>query len=91
MDERQLLPPAWEALHRELNHLPGLFGQAGVRDPDYPCAAFEPLPEGVERPSGDGHCYADGHYLCRECTQLSADSPDNWPDEWRFSGDPGQS
>lgn len=36
------------------------FGQAGVRDPDNPCEAFDP-----GEPSGD--CSPDGHYMCQEC------------------------
>ena len=36
----------------------------GLRDPDYPCDAFE---SGAPGPFGD--CETDGHYLCDECTR----------------------
>ena len=73
------LPPAWDDLHRALNELPPRFGAAGVRDPDYPCSAFDPLDDGV-KPDGRGDCESDGHYLCRECSHLSAKS-EHWPAE----------
>jgi hypothetical protein len=41
---------------------PGSFGDPRVRDPDCPCDSYRP-----GKPSGD--CYADGHYLCRECEE----------------------
>jgi hypothetical protein len=44
-----------------LVRLQSFFGAPGVRDPDAPCAEFEPgSPD-------DGSCETDGHYMCREC------------------------
>jgi hypothetical protein len=42
-------------------------GVPGNRDPDDPCACYEP-----RRPRlGDFQdCLSDGHYLCRECCHL---------------------
>lgn len=71
------LPPAWEALYRAVNSSPARIGDPGVRDPEAPCEVFDPLPEGVY-PSGRGDCMGDGHYLCHECSRLSADS-ERWP------------
>ena len=67
------LPPAWEELYRAVNGRPGLFGSPGVRDPDFPCEAFD-----GEGYAGNGDCEADGHYLCRECSRLSSKSPMFW-------------
>jgi hypothetical protein len=39
---------------------PERVGDPGVRDPDAPCAEFEP-----GEPAG--RCDTDGHYMCREC------------------------
>ena len=39
-------------------------GIPGNRDPDHPCAAFEPLWK--NRETWDD-CQTDGHYLCDEC------------------------
>lgn len=71
------LPPSWASLIRALNDAPPMCGDAGVRDPEYPCDAFDPLPDRV-KPTGRGDCMGDGHYMCRECSMLSAESP-NWP------------
>lgn len=71
------LPPAWDALFRAVNNSPQRIGDPGVRDPDAPCDAFDPLPEG-KYPNGRGDCMGDGHYLCRECSLLSAES-ERWP------------
>lgn len=73
------LPPEWVALVRTLNDYPPRMYDVGVRDPDYPCSAFDPLPDGV-KPMGGGDCMGDGHYLCRECSQFSAAS-ERWPSE----------
>ncbi len=27
------------------------------------------------KPDGTGPCYSDGHYACRECVKMSAESP----------------
>jgi hypothetical protein len=48
---------AWSAIARRLP----VFGQPGVRDPDAPCAEFDPG-------DPDGECRTDGHYMCRECS-----------------------
>ena len=71
------LPPEWDALARAINNAPSRVGDAGVRDPEFPCAAFDPLPDRA-KPDGTGDCHGDGHYMCRECSRLSAAS-DNWP------------
>lgn len=73
------LPPEWDALVRWINNAPPRFGDAGVRDPEYPCDVFDPLPDGV-RPDGTGDCRGDGHYMCRECSRFSARS-ESWPAE----------
>lgn len=44
-------------------------GQAGVRDPEYPCDAFD-----AQGYDGLGKCLSDGHYLCTECSHLSPDA-----------------
>jgi len=67
------LPPAWDELYRHVNGRPGLFGTPGVRDPDYPCEAFD-----GERYDGRGDCMSDGHYMCTECSRLS-------PEAYRFT------
>ncbi len=42
-------------------------GIPGMRDPDYPCAGYEPRP----RSGGDwGDCLSDGHYQCNDCVHL---------------------
>ncbi len=40
----------------------GGFGANGVRDPEYPCAAFV-----GGSPTTRGECQTDGHYMCNEC------------------------
>jgi len=38
----------------------------GVRDPEYPCEAFNPgEPAGTE-------CETDGHYICDECIERAS-------------------
>jgi hypothetical protein len=61
LTEAEALVSALEVVARNGKpvHLP-LFGQAGVRDPDSPCADFEPG-------EPDGMCSTDGHHMCREC------------------------
>ena len=43
-----------------------LFGSDFLRDPDYPCDLFE-----KGSPRLNGVCCGDGHYLCKECENLS--------------------
>lgn len=43
-----------------------IVGIPGMRDPEFPCAAFMPGP----RPES-GTCDTDGHYLCLECRERS--------------------
>lgn len=50
----------WAFLEAELNGR-AIVGQPGGRDPEYPCAMFEP-----GTPAGSD-CNTDGHYMCREC------------------------
>lgn len=52
------------------------FGQAGVRDPDAPCEAYDPTENAgylglTITAKGDGDCNSDGHYLCHDCKRLS--------------------
>ena len=66
---------AWAELVESVNGRT-LFGQAGVRDPEHPCAEFDPVENpdwlGLEvRAPGDGTCDSDGHYLCGSCLHLS--------------------
>lgn len=42
------------------------FGTVGVRDPDNQCEGFDGLGY-----SGRGNCMSDGHYMCKECSELS--------------------
>jgi len=44
-------------------------GRKGVRDPEFPCAEFDPGPVEVW-----ASCMSDGHYLCLECRHLSPES-----------------
>jgi hypothetical protein len=63
----------FEDLYREINNLPSRIGKVGVRDPEYPCDAFD-----GQHYNGRGDCLSDGHYLCVECSKLS-------PDAYRFT------
>lgn len=60
----------WENLRRFVNSEPPLFGTAGVRDPDYPCDAYD-----ARGYQGDGSCDSDGHYECKNCSKLSPGAP----------------
>ena len=69
------LPSAWQELVAAVNGRT-TFGEAGVRDPDNVCEAFEPVSEPdwlglVCRAPGGGDCDIDGHYLCGSCERLS--------------------
>lgn len=46
------------------------FGAVGVRDPDYPCEAYD-----ARGYQGAGPCMSDGHYECANCSQLSPEAP----------------
>jgi hypothetical protein len=68
--------PTWLELVAHVNGRT-VFGQAGVRDPDHLCDAYDPTADadylgGVTAP-GTGSCESDGHYLCGGCHHLSAD------------------
>jgi hypothetical protein len=57
------LARSWMGLDRPLD------GTLGVRDPDAPCAGFDPgVPTGTD-------CQTDGHHLCRECARAPARDP----------------
>lgn len=56
---------AWAELTERVNGRTTI-GMVGVRDPEYPCEAFDGL--GYD---GHGRCDSDGHYLCVECSDLS--------------------
>lgn len=49
-------------------------GLPGHRDPDSRCDQYFP----VLKPSGNGPCESDGHYLCRECEWVTQDRLDEW-------------
>ncbi len=72
------LPPVWASMFERLNGRPGLFGEAGVRDPDHTCEDFTAT--GYD---GTGRCSSDGHYMCTECHHLAPDAP-------RFENDGGR-
>lgn len=61
---------AWETLRRYVNSEPPIFGLPGVRDPENPCESFD-----GKNYDGSGRCHSDGHYLCKECSQLSPEAP----------------
>jgi hypothetical protein len=63
------VPAPWFDIVAAVNGI-RLFGAPGVRDPDYPCEAFDPVP-GPEYAPGDGDCDTDGHYMCLECSRVS--------------------
>lgn len=68
--------PGWELLVAQVNGR-GEFGMRGVRDPEAPCEAFDPVENidwiGVRITApGSGGCDSDGHYLCMGCRELSA-------------------
>ena len=56
----------WEWLVASVNGR-GTIGQPGVRDPEYPCEAFEP-----GDPEPDATCMTDGHYMCNECVRRAS-------------------
>ena len=60
----------WQDLYLAVNGLPGRFGAAGVRDPDYPCELFD-----GKTYDGRDDCNSDGHYMCDECSHLSPEAP----------------
>lgn len=65
----------WNELVAEVNGVTTI-GQAGVRDPEYPCEAFRPVGRAFEQVTeADIHagntCETDGHYMCTECTEIS--------------------
>lgn len=66
----QLALQQWKDLVRFVNEAPPRFGMPGVRDPDYPCESFD-----GKNYDGTGDCKSDGHYLCKECSQLSPEAP----------------
>ena len=45
----------------EVQQLDLKVGAPGVRDPEHPCADYNPTP------GGPGTCNGDGHYLCKGC------------------------
>lgn len=67
------IPPPWRPLWLALNGYPTV-GAPGVRDPDAPCDAFEPVGAPFARAPGTGDCSTDGHYMCDECVRMSAEA-----------------
>lgn len=66
--------PAWRELLREVNGGRPIDGVPGMRDPDAVCVDFDPIDDRGTYAAGDGRCDTDGHYLCRECRHISAQS-----------------
>lgn len=60
---------AWQELVAGVNGRT-LFGQVGVRDPDYPCEEYDG--RGYD---GSGQCLSDGHYECKNCSNLAPTAP----------------
>lgn len=54
------------------NFSPFTYGQAGVRDPQFPCGAYRP-----GKPGLGSKCEGDGHYLCSGCTERKPDEPED--------------
>jgi hypothetical protein len=42
-------------------------GAPGVRDPNAPCADYDPVPRAEGSLAPPGECEGDGHYLCAGC------------------------
>lgn len=69
-------------------------GQAGVRDPEYPCEGYRPLPGArpftrvTEADLGWSRCETDGHYMCVECTEISVEALRDREDRCRECGTP---
>lgn len=57
----------WSALVAFVNNRTGA---AGLRDPESPCSDFD-----AQYYNGLGQCLSDGHYMCVECSHLSAGAP----------------
>jgi hypothetical protein len=69
---------AWAMLEAEVNGRAYL-GAPGVRDPQHPCDLYQPTYATTPRPArAVGDCRTDGHYLCTECPEMSAEAL-----EWR--------
>jgi len=61
---------AWAELEAMANGR-SFVGMTGVRDPETPCDQFvSAYSAGEDRPF-DGSCMTDGHYLCKECPNMS--------------------
>lgn len=62
------------------------FGHPGVRDPEFPCAGFEPG-EPAAVPFAGVVCMTDGHYMCRECVHgpppCKGCGETRYPHDWR--------
>jgi hypothetical protein len=43
-------------------------GAPNIRDPEFPCAGFEPIGT-VYGEKSSGNCESDGHYMCNKCVQ----------------------
>ncbi len=44
-------------------------GLPGIRDIENPCDLFQP-----GEPHESATCFTDGHYICRECVHISAET-----------------
>jgi hypothetical protein len=64
----KLNAPGWQQLYENANGRT-VFGQVGVRDPEYPCVGFD-----AKGYSGNGDCESDGHYMCMKCSKLSKEA-----------------
>lgn len=77
MSTRNSVTMRWEILRCMANGLPPP-DMRGVRDFDFPCEGY--APDGYD---GRGQCQSDGHYMCKECRELSPSAP-------RFDGREGR-
>lgn len=59
----------WNHLYWYVNDMP-VVGRPGFRHPENPCTSFKPE---ADDSIDDITCSGDGHYLCRECMNLSVE------------------
>ena len=57
-----------------------------MRDTEAPCDAYDPVGGPDTDATGDGHCETDGHYLCRECRNISLEALRRRRDECQECG-----
>lgn len=64
----------WNLLYQYVNSI-SVVGSPGLRDPEYPCEFFKP--DGDITVEVLHECFGDGHYMCKECLNLTAEDPDD--------------